>query len=44
MLFDDAGRVLASDDNYREAALAMEDALNELERRERAVQRSAMRG
>lgn len=39
MIHDRHGRVIASDDDYHEAALAMEDALNHLELRERSERR-----
>jgi hypothetical protein len=37
MIRDSAGRLVASDDNYGEAALAMEEALNQLERRKKVA-------
>lgn len=40
MIRDRAGRLVASDDNYVEASLAMEDALNQLERRKKAAQQA----
>jgi hypothetical protein len=43
MLFDDRNRLIASDDDYREAALAMEAALDQVEREERAAARAAQR-
>lgn len=41
MILDARGRCIASDDDYREAALAMEDALNQLELMERRAKRHA---
>ncbi len=41
MLFDSDGVLLASDDRYKEAAIAMEDALNAMELRDRAERRKA---
>lgn len=41
MLLGWGGTVIASDDNYMSAALAMEDALNQLEMKERSEHRRA---
>jgi hypothetical protein len=41
MIFDEAGACVASDDDYGEAALAMEDALSHVELREKSERRKA---
>lgn len=43
MLLDDAGTLLASEDDYREAQFAMRDALASLHRHERLTRRQAER-
>lgn len=39
MVFDDQGQLVGSGDNYREAGMAMEEALNHIELMERQAQR-----
>jgi hypothetical protein len=41
MIHDKAGRLVASDDGYPDGSQAMEEALNQIDRRKRMAQREA---